>query len=120
MFDKHQVADLGRWAGFVGIVTLIGGILSCISIVGIIPGIVAIILGLKLRSVKSYADQVVADPDDASQASRINLMINDLSSYFKIQGILMIIGLVLAVIGIIIAILSSAFFSYLVNETLYY
>jgi len=33
MFDKHQVADLGRWAGFVGIVTLIGGILSCISIV---------------------------------------------------------------------------------------
>lgn len=97
----------------------IGGILSCISIVGIIPGIVAIILGLKLRSVKSYADQVAADPDDASQASRINLMINDLSSYFKIQGILMIIGLVLAVIGII-AILSSAFFSYLVNETLYY
>jgi hypothetical protein len=109
MLDKQQISDMGRWSGFVGIVTLISGIISCITIVGIIPGVVAIIIGLKLRSVKSYADQIVAYQDEESQVSRLNLMMTDLSTYFKIQGILMIIGLALVVIGILIAIAAAAF-----------
>ena len=119
MLDKHQISDLGKWSGFVGIVTLICGIISCITIVGIIPGVVAIIIGLKLRSVKSYADQLVSDQDGESQFNRLNLMMTDLSSYFKIQGIMMIIGLAIAAIGILIAI-AAAVFSFTAYNMFYY
>lgn len=119
MVDKQQVSDMGRWSGFVGIITLIGGIISCITIVGIIPGVVAIILGLKLRSVKSFADQLVADQDVETQAGRLNLMITDLASYFKIQGILIIIGLAFAVLGILISI-AVAIFSFSAYNTFYW
>ncbi|HHT65234.1 MAG TPA: DUF5362 domain-containing protein [Clostridiales bacterium] len=111
MLEKQQLVDVGRWSGFVGIITLISGILSCITIVGIIPGVVAIILGLKLRNVKRFAEEAASSLDEMSQTSRLNLMLSDLSGYFKIQGILIIIGLVLAVIGIIVAIAAGIFFS---------
>lgn len=119
MLNKKQVSDMGKWSGFVGMFTLVSGIISCITIVGIIPGVVAIILGLKLRSVKSYADQVIADQDEEAQLNRLNLMITDLSTYFKIQGILMIIGLAFAVIGILIAI-AAAVFSFTAFNSFYY
>ena len=119
MLEKQQLVDVGRWSGFVGIITIISGILSCISIVGIIPGVIAIILGLKLRNVKRFAEEAAASQDEMSQASRLNLMISDLSGYFKIQGIMIIIGLVLAVIGIIIAIAAGAFF-YNLSDNFYF
>lgn len=109
MLDRQQITDMGKWAGFVGIFTLIGGILSCISIVGIIPGVIAIILGLKLRNVKQYAEEAAAGFDEESQINRLNFMVSDLAGYFKIQGILMIIGIALAVVGIVIMIAVFAF-----------
>jgi hypothetical protein len=102
---------MSKWAGFVGIMTIISGVLGCLTIAGIIPGIISIILGLKLRSAKNYADQLAADPNETTQSGKLNLMISDLSGYFKIQGILIIVGLVLAVVGIIIAIAAVAFFA---------
>ena len=93
---------------FVGIITLISGILSCITIVGIIPVWLPSYSALKLRNVKRFAEEA-SSLDEMSQTSRLNLML-DLSGYFKIQGILIIIGLVLAVIGIIVAIVANFLF----------
>lgn len=120
MLEKQQMSDMGKWSGFVGIITIISGVLSCISIVGIIPGVIAIILGLKLRNAKRFADEAIASMDDMSQVSRLNLLVSELSSYFKIQGIMIIIGLALSVIGVIIAIAAGAFFFSNFPDTYYY
>jgi hypothetical protein len=111
VLENQQLRDMSKWAGFVGIMTIISGVLGCLTIAGIIPGIISIILGLKLRSAKKYADELAADPNETTQSGKLNLMISDLSGYFKIQGILIIVGLVLAVVGIIIAIAAGAFFA---------
>lgn len=117
MLEKQQLNDMSKWAGFVGIMTIISGVLACISIAGIIPGVISIILGLKLRSAKKYADELAVDPDQTTQSGKLNLLLADLSGYFKIQGILIIIGLVLAVVGIFAAI---AFASMLASSASYY
>ena len=109
MLDKEQLKQMSTWTGFVGIMTIIGGVLSCISIVGIIPGIISIILGLKLRSAKKYSDEIIANPDDSMQAGKVNLLMSDLTVYFKVQGILIIVGFVFAVIAIIFSISMGAF-----------
>lgn len=116
MLEKQQLNDMSRWAGFVGIMTIIGGVIGCLSIAGIIPGVISIILGLKLRSAKKYADELVVNPDQAAQFGKLNLLLSDLSGYFKIQGILIIIGLSLAVIGIILAVALGSFLSSAVSS----
>ncbi|HHY82830.1 MAG TPA: hypothetical protein GX505_09155 [Clostridiales bacterium] len=121
MLDRNQLTDMGKWAGFLGIISIIGGVISCISIIGIIPGIISIILGLKLRDVKRFSDDAANSPDEMTQAGRLNLMVSDLGAYFKIQGIIIIIALVLAVIGIIVSLLwLPYFFSNLFNNYYYY
>ncbi|MTI46442.1 DUF5362 family protein [Sporosalibacterium faouarense] len=99
--DRLLMETLSKWVNFVGIMTIISGILSCISIVGIIPGVLAIILGLKLRSTKASIDLYLSGSSD-----QINSIFENLGSYFKIQGILIIISLALGIISFIIAIVS--------------
>ncbi|HHU77891.1 MAG: DUF5362 family protein [Caldicoprobacterales bacterium] len=118
MLNKQELSDMGKWAGFLGIINIIGGVLGCISIVGLIPGIIAIILGLKLRGAKRYADEAVAAPDGVTETSRLNLMISDLSAFFKIQGILIIISLVLSIIGVIL--FATAGYHFYSNMPYYY
>lgn len=110
MVEREQLQQLSKWAGFVGIMTIISGALSAIGglfmfIVGAIPGVITIILGLKLRGAKRYADELLACSTE--DETRINLLFMNLNTYFKIQGILIIVVLVFAIISFIMAILGS-------------
>jgi len=122
MLEKYQLTDMGKWANFVGIVFIVTGILNCISLVGIIPGIIFIFLGLKLRGVKRYSEEAAASSDEASQAGSLNMMVSELSSFFKIQGIFIIIALVLTVLAILffVAVLLPLFMSAINNPYYFY
>lgn len=101
--DRNLLETISKWSGFVGIMTIITGALTCLGAiatfgVSLIPGIIQIILGVRLRNAKTSVDRYLA-----GDAREINGIFESLGSYLKLQGILIIVGLVLAVIGIIIA-----------------
>lgn len=105
--DRGQLETLSKWSGFVGIMTIIMGALTCLGGIGtfgisLIPGIIQIILGVKLRNAKTSIDRYLA-----GDAREVNSIFENLGSYMKMQGILMIVGLVIAVIGIIVAIIGG-------------
>lgn len=94
-----------KWAGFLGIVTIVSGALTCLAAIttfglSLIPGIINIILGLKLNNVKK---SIQAYLNGNSYA--INETFDNMGKYFKIQGILMIVAFVVGVLGIIFAVL---------------
>ena len=114
MIDREQLSQLSKWAGFVGIMTIISGALSAFFglfafIIGAIPGIIAIILGVKLRNTKKYADELLATGSENvdQDNSKINMLFMNLNTYFKIQGILIIISLVMLGIGLLSGIFAS-------------
>ncbi|MFZ5642953.1 MAG: DUF5362 family protein [Bacillota bacterium] len=105
LIERDQLRELSKWAGFVGIMTIIFGAISAVfglfaMIIGAIPGIIMIVLGVKLRNAKKYADQLLAAGPEGNDTS-INMLFINLNNYFKIQGILIIIYLVLMALGML-------------------
>jgi len=108
--DRERLGQLSSWMGFVGIITIIMGALSALSgvfafVVGAIPGIIVIILGVKLRGAKKSADSLISEGVSDTYWSNFNMLVGNLNTYFKIQGILIIISLVFMVLGVIFAFL---------------
>jgi len=110
--------QLSAWMGFVGIITIIGGVLSALAgvfafVVGAIPGIIAIVLGVKLRNAKQYAEALLMEQDTELYSGNFNMFVENLNIYFKIQGVLIIISLAMGLLGIIISMIAGfAFYSY--------
>jgi len=102
IIDKQNLNRLAGWVGFFGIVTLIIGIMQAVTIIGIIPGVIYIVLAVKLLGVKSSAKAIAATSGDTPD--QLNKMVNDLRVYFQINGILIIIAIVLSIIITIAAI----------------
>lgn len=97
MYSTDSFRKLAAWAGFIGVMTIVGGILQLITIIGIIPGIIMIIMGGKLMAAKSSAKAIAAFNGEMP-AGQLNKMVTDLHSYFMINGILIIIALALSVL----------------------
>lgn len=98
--DRSLLETLSKWSGFVGIMTIISGAFICLGAIttfgiSLIPGIITIILGVKLRGAKTSIDKYLS-----GDARELNGIFENLGSYLKLQGILIIISLVLAVLGI--------------------
>ncbi|AQS58640.1 hypothetical protein B0537_05800 [Desulforamulus ferrireducens] len=103
MVNREYWQQLSKWAGLVGILNIIFGAFSAICgvfafIIGAIPGIIMIVLGVKLRNAKKYADEMLAEEESEG---KINLILMNLNSYFMIQGILLIIALVFCALGML-------------------
>lgn len=118
MLDRVKMQQLSAWMGFVGIITIIGGVLSALAgvfafVVGAIPGIIAIVLGVKLRNAKQYAEALLMEQDTELYSGNFNMFVENLNIYFKIQGVLIIISLAMGLLGIIISMIAGfAFYSY--------
>ncbi len=115
--DREKLNQLSAWMGFVGIITIIGGILTALAglfvfVVGAIPGIVTVVLGVKLRNAKKYVDAIIAEEDLESKSGNFNMFVSSLNTYFKIQGILIIISLVMAVVAVILGVFAGMFYMY--------
>ncbi len=111
---KVAFASIGSWGKFTSIVTIIMGAVSAVFglfafVVGAIPGIIEIFLGVfLLRSANGAARAKEAlDPDACNDA------ISYYAKYVKLQAILLIIAIVLIVISAIFAIVGVWSFSQL-------
>ncbi len=112
----EKLEQLSKWMGFVGIMTIIGGVLSAIPglfafVVGAIPGIITIILGVMLRKAKTHADAMLYENALGSYSVNFNKLISNLNTYFKIMGILIIISLVLGVLLAVFGIIAGFAFT---------
>jgi len=101
LVNKELLIQHSRLVGTVGTITLVFGALAAIAglfafLIGAIPGIINIILGLKLREAKRYADQLLASDRDPAY---LNRLFGSLNSYFKVTGILLIINIAIFVLG---------------------
>ncbi len=87
------------WMKFLGIIMIISGALTAISIVGILWAWIYIWLGILLLQAGNKATELLASksPENLVEYQ------NKLSSFFQITGILTIVALGLAVIALIIA-----------------
>ncbi|RPI73670.1 MAG: hypothetical protein EHM47_05625 [Ignavibacteriales bacterium] len=89
---------------FVGIFYIIIGALYCLTIIGAVIGIPFIICGLRLReSAEAYSGYV-----GSSDTNMLERAFERQGSFFFIQKVLMIIGLVLMVLYVIFIIAFSA------------
>lgn len=110
--NTATLQTLSKWAGFVGIMSIIIGAFTCLGAIGtfglsLIPGVITIVMGVKLRSAKASIDKYLA-----GGGNELNNIFENLGTYFKIQGILYIITIVLTVLGILFAgVFMAAMFS---------
>ena len=103
---REELKQFSKWANIVGIFTIIFGGLSALSglfifIIGAIPGIIMIIVGIKLLNAKKQADEIIG-LDGSEYDDKIQTLIKNLTQYFKLQGILYIISFVFTIIVIIL------------------
>ena len=112
--NKETLESLSKWSGFVSIMMIISGALMCLGAIGslglsLIPGIITIILGVKLRNAKNSIKNYIH-----GNSGELSSMLDHMASYFKLQGILIIISLVLTIIGIVIG--SAVIFSFITES----
>jgi len=89
---------------FVGIFYIITGALNCLSIVGAIIGVPYIICGLRLReSADAYSSYL-----GSNDSNLLERAFERQGSFFFIQKVLLIIGIVIAVLAIIFLIAFGA------------
>lgn len=106
--DKFLLEKLSKWTSFVGIMLIILGSLICLGAfrsfgLSLIPGIITILLGVKLRSAKASIDMYIR-----GNSNEINEIFEHLGSFFQMSGILIIIYLSLMVLFFIVAVIIGA------------
>jgi hypothetical protein len=84
---------------FVGIVTIIGGAISCLSIIGAVIGVPVIFGGIRLKDSAATFASYAGSADASHLRSALELQ----GRYFRIQKILMIVGIALAGLYILLA-----------------
>ncbi len=112
--SPDTLANLSRWAGLVGIITIITGTLAAIMglftlVIGAIPGVVAVLLGFKLLHLKNNAENLHQEEKEPGP-EELNNLAKNLVVFLKIQGVLIII-----VLGVIAFTFISGFLALLFN-----
>ena len=90
--------NMAVWAKFIGIVNIIVGALTAISLVGIIIAWLPIWMGVILFQAGSRADEANA----SKRYDQLVPMMEKLRMYFLVQGILVIVGIGLTILSFII------------------
>ncbi len=90
--------NMAVWAKFIGIVNIIVGALTALSLVGIIIAWLPIWMGVILFQAGSRADEA----HTSKRYDQLVPMIEKLRMYFLIQGILIIVGIALTILSFII------------------
>lgn len=106
---RAQLNELARWTGIVGWISIIGGAISAVAglfayVVGAIPGIMTVILGIKLINVRKHALNISLSVEENADPN-MNNMVRELALYFKIQGILEIIGIAVGVLALLVVLI---------------
>lgn len=111
---SEQLKKLAFWSKFVGWCFLVTGILSALIglfafIIGAIPGMITSFMGWKLITAGTHAEKISYTENDEGAFEDF---IQNYLTFFKIQGILFMISIVLYILAFFLA--GSSFF-YLLN-----
>lgn len=114
MYLQETLKKFSFWTKFIGYVTVISGAISAFFglfsfVIGAIPGIITIIMGIKLINAAKNAEELIHDPN--LEDGQMEELIENMKTYFKIQGILMIVALLLIPVFLILGIGGAMLFS---------
>ncbi len=98
------LAENAGWAKLLGVVFMIAGIIYCLTIIGAVVGWVPIWLGLILMRVARLAK----DAEASGSPHSFTECLESIGRYFKIMGILTLIGIVINVIAMVFYIIAFA------------
>ncbi|MCR4435558.1 MAG: DUF5362 domain-containing protein [Clostridiales bacterium] len=85
---------LTGWASLMGVLTIIGGAITCLGIITAAIGVPMIIAGLKLLKAVDNT-KAFSDTDDVR---KLGEAMDNLNRYFKINGIVALVGLALYIL----------------------
>jgi hypothetical protein len=85
------------WMKFLGVMFIIQGVFTALSIVGILIAWLPIWLGILLNQSATSIERAQMSGDEAA----MRMSLDKLRTFFAIQGVLMLIGIIMAIIGVI-------------------
>ena len=115
--NRVVLRQLSAWMGFVGVITIISGAISVLFSIatfalGAIPGVISIVLGLKLYTAKQYVDEIIATLPGVDYTPHFNMLALNLNTFFKIQGLLILVLIIILLLsGFLLIFFGLAIFS---------
>ncbi|QNU65326.1 DUF5362 domain-containing protein [Ruminiclostridium herbifermentans] len=100
-YINSMIDSLSGWMKFMGIYTIIAGVISCLGIISAAIGVPMIFAGIALIKGSDYLKNYKLN----SNPHVLNELFTSLNKYFKIQGILAIIGIVFLIICIVLSVI---------------
>ena len=97
--EKSIVSRLGGDSKFVGIMNIVLGVLNCLTISGIISGVIMIITGMRAKEAGDHFQNYSALGDEAEEFRALE----SLGKYFTWMKISIIVSLVVIVIFFLIS-----------------
>ena len=94
---KTTAQNMSGWMKLLGIITIISGVLSVLSIVGIIVAWIPIWLGILLIQSASRANSA----GSLNKPEELLVMLDKLRLYFVVHGIMLVVILAASIIGIV-------------------
>lgn len=93
----RPLSDAASWMRLIGTMGIIYGVLIGLSIIGLLFAWLPIWMGVLLRRAANDADAALAAGDEGLAVSSLR----SLNTIFKVQGVLVLIGLIWLVISIV-------------------
>ena len=91
---RNNVVNMTKYMRFLGILSIIGGAIYCITIIGAIFGVPAIFVGLRMRESAEHFDKYSI----LNEYKDLAIAIEKQTKFFFINYVLAIVGIVFAVI----------------------
>lgn len=117
---QRDLQAISKWGKFLGYVFIVTGVLSALMgvwafVVGAIPGVITIFLGLYLLRSAKQADVLVRQYDEYA----LSEMLAYYAKFLKLQGVFMLVYLGLVALFVVMG-LSGAFFAGSLLDSSYY
>lgn len=116
LFDiqfKNMLYSMSKNMNFVGILNIVFGALSCLSIIGAIVGVPQIIAGIRLRDANDKLKYFFSDENDVYFKDSLG----HIAKYFEMTKIIFIINLVVIALVVVLYVALFAFFGEMIlNE----
>lgn len=97
---SNNLPNMSKYMSFIGLLSMIGGVLYCLTIIGAIIGVPYFIMGKRLRE----SAEAFSGYNTSSSATDLETAIDKQTRAFFIMYVLAIIGLVLMAIYLVVVI----------------
>ena len=98
MLNQRYLRSVKKHAAFSGGILIAGGVLQCLTVIGIPTGISSLVIGAHLIRLRNRIDSVMALPDEES-CQGMNAVLYQLGKYLKVRG-RMVLGALLGALGV--------------------